>query len=142
VPESTISVDFNERDLEGNVLALAEDAPSTTSVGDRVVLTDSEGNTVRGEVVSLEPGLVSVRADWSTWRDGDSDEAGLWVARASGPVPLLKGFTATTVDFEISETRGDYIIIERLADEPFLDLLEDLRERARSGGASVAAKIE
>jgi hypothetical protein len=60
-------VDFNERDRNGYVLALAENVSKRVAVGDRVLLIDADGNRVVGEVIALEDGLVRLDIDWSTW---------------------------------------------------------------------------
>jgi hypothetical protein len=67
--------DFNERDQDGNVLALAEEVSLEPKLGEAVTVRDSEGNQAEAEIISVDNRLIRLRVDWNTWRAATESEA-------------------------------------------------------------------
>lgn len=68
-----LSTDFNERTREGELMAfLRSTLADTPKIGQRVLLVDGEGNRCEGDVTGIEGTLARIRADFSTWQDGDA----------------------------------------------------------------------
>jgi hypothetical protein len=116
VADALVLADFNERDREGNVLALPEDVSARRlEVGSRVTVRDSEGNEAKADVVSVDKRLVRLRVDWMSWRD--ADERPIFVIR-----------DLAIVDFQ--ENRGTVELY--LVPGEVTDLMTELREAVKA----------
>jgi hypothetical protein len=62
-----LSVDFNDLDEQGRVLALLRLAPGSAEVGTRAYLIDDEGNSCSGTIARVEGALIHIDANWDTW---------------------------------------------------------------------------
>ena len=120
--EFVVLADFNERDAAGRVLVLVEDA-SGAKEGSRVLVSDSEGNAARGEVVSISEGLARVKVDWNSWRAASGD-----AVPVSTETVLLLSFTDARAGWQSAE--GD-----------IPDMLAALRQRVRTTGGSVVGHL-
>lgn len=62
-----IWVDFNDRELDGSVPAMARNANGPVAVGDQIVAFDDDGNTCRAVIVDSYDGFLSLAVSWGTF---------------------------------------------------------------------------
>jgi hypothetical protein len=133
VPDHPIvHVDFNERDKDGNVLALAENA-GALQAGDTAQIRDGEGNTAEAEVVSIGEGLVHFRVNWDTWVPVEDAD------KIASVTTLIAFGRDEVIGFGSSSGHDPFIVVRSGSAD---DLLEALSQSMRSSaGASVAAPV-
>ena len=120
--DPVIVADFNERDQEGNVLALPEDLSSrNVQVGARITVRDNEGNEAKADVIAVDDRLVRLRVDWMSWQD--ADERPIFVIRE-----------LAIVDFQ--EDRGTVELY--LVPGEVTDLMAELRDAVRASTQNFA----
>ncbi len=90
-----LSVDFNDLDEQGYILALSRLASGDTpEVGLRAYLLDDEGNSCSGTIASIESALIHVDADWDTWSRAGDAEAKVFTLPAEPAIPPVDDLLA------------------------------------------------
>lgn len=64
---TTIDVDFNDVEQNGQMVVLTKYADGPVQVGARVILREGDENIVQGRVVSIVNDLATLEVDWGSW---------------------------------------------------------------------------